>query len=546
MRWARLEVIVDGILPHKSSRKYRRGDAIPFFCGIINVANQTIHWRNMKHCLSLLAVLFWNQFVFGAVDFTVEVSGSPQITTMTPSQKFLEIPIKVNNIGEDGYEGKLRIKGYLLPSRAYPATSELNSGMVLGYTDLTVSLSKNESHETSIRYLLPTIRKEKYLIGFIVNSNSAVPSEKNELNNLSDLVEVGEVEVESSRKTGIDLYTEVAGSFLLYDGIIQHIFRTILKGPKTVFPSHQYSAKLLWARFFAVDLETKKAFTLNYSKQKMDKNWGSIQYSTEKDSKGEMIFVDYYTQKPSIDTLPPANYQFVALTNLRDLIPEDVITNNLEAKPFAVRPIMVDQKEVRLVRAFSGPDELTATVLINNPYSKSVHWTATIDPTTPWLTAPITSGDLKSAPKYFTVMATAKNLPAGKHRGKIEFQCEEYPNEKVILPVLLTRQSQTAPIIGVNQGLIELESKAGRPVKFENLIVSNNGTAVLEWAATPSSEWLTINSTAGQIGPKANSVLAVSAAPRGLRPGTYSAKISIASDAQSAPTIVNVNLRVRL
>jgi len=469
-------------------------------------------------------------------DFGAAITGP-----VTIKNKKIEVSVKVSNRGAKDFEGTLRFKGFLIPDENHPLDSDLNDGTVLPIADLPVSVAAGQEIVVPFRADLPILRKAKYLIGVIVNSNDAV-LESTPMNNATDLVEAGELEVIGHRDVPMDLYAEINGPIRLIMGGAGHSLRTILRGDKLFFPSDDYPSEKLWARFYAANLAKRSLYMLPYDKYEFDKNWYSVYYANETDKNGKAIFVDYYTQAPRFDLLPPGGYKFLTLLNHRDTLPEALLSNNLDAKPFTLTPMGYSAKQ-GLWFVASGTTKAVVPFQLTNVYGVNGNWKIEKSAGADWLSLSTSQGEFTtSATPVIEVTANPEGLVSGGYTAELTATLTDFPDYSMKLPVNLYVPPANPPAVTVETPSLTFYTKQSEGVGTQTLRFRNSGQSELWWQLESNQEWLVLGATGGKLMPGAVASITIKVRTGGLPPSSYEGKLTLLTSAKHDATLVPVRM----
>lgn len=131
-------------------------------------------------------------------------------------------------------------------------------------------------------------------------------------------------------------------------------------------------------------------------------------------------------------------------------------------------------------------------------------------------------------------------LAAGTYYVKID----EFGNNNEIASynISLTTTACPTPILQVSPTNLDFNAiEGGSNPSSQSFNISNGGTGTLNWTASESLSWLSLDSTSGTAPATVNASVDIS----GLTAGTYNGQITISSsDAQNSPQTVNVTLNV--
>jgi len=102
--------------------------------------------------------------------------------------------------------------------------------------------------------------------------------------------------------------------------------------------------------------------------------------------------------------------------------------------------------------------------------------------------------------------------------------------------------AEESPIIGLSRTAVHFGMiQNGDPTKPQSVIISNQGAGILQWTASSSSDWISVNPASGT-GP---GVLEIGISRTDLSPGSYEGAVTISSQgASNSPQIINVSLKI--
>jgi len=129
------------------------------------------------------------------------------------------------------------------------------------------------------------------------------------------------------------------------------------------------------------------------------------------------------------------------------------------------------------------------------------------------------------------------NVP-GEHRGNIQISSNDPENNPVLIPVQAIYV--TPPAIFIDP--LNIESVDGGEY---DIILTNEGSLLLEWSTVVGVEWLTIEPSEGQNDPWEETTLHVTIDTTGLAPDNYQANITFNSNDPVNPEVaISVSLEV--
>lgn len=486
---------------------------------------------------------------------TIQPNSVAVLTTATGETR-LRFEVVVQNIGTAAVTSALRIKPFIIPNENHPFHSNNANGMVL--PTLISNVSINPAGFAAITYegLLPVDRAASYLLSVVINPDHSIV-ESTQLDNATDLVSIGRLNPTTySVPTGFDIYTEVPNGLDFRYGGVSHSLRTIMRGngwPNSTSPDED-----LWARFMLADLQTKKVYTLPYTSdiRAVDKQWYAIAWHNEFEKNGSPIVVDYYSQSPTLQHVPPGEYKFLLLMNTRDKVAENNPYNNLESRPMSLKALSLyaqnsygsrPLEQIWLVQKASDTAAPTFTGELWTAYNNSSNFSFSGMPD--WLLATPSTGNIggngTSASVTFTSnfargTAAARSTTVGLVSDRFATPAQ--------IPVKLFSWGATAPILTLSATSLQFNSTQTVYPAAQTVTVSNTGTAPMEWAIANSSNWVAVSPSAGTLAPGQSQVVTVAVHPQVLSPwGNSEARLTVLSSAQNnhPELVVNLNLQVQ-
>jgi len=159
-----------------------------------------------------------------------------------------------------------------------------------------------------------------------------------------------------------------------------------------------------------------------------------------------------------------------------------------------------------------------------------------------WLQVNATSGVL---PATIQITVDPTGLSAGSYQGKITVNVPfANPASKVVNVTLTVGQTQSA-IPGIDQGALTFSFVAGSNAATSQLRLTNRGGGSFNYTATigPGAPWLSVAPAQGGVSALAPALLSVTADPKSLAPGTYTAQVLIRTGSQQIliPVTATVN-----
>ncbi|MCI2430476.1 S8 family serine peptidase [Candidatus Acetothermia bacterium] len=199
----------------------------------------------------------------------------------------------------------------------------------------------------------------------------------------------------------------------------------------------------------------------------------------------------------------------------------------LGAAPKADEPALLVQPA--LVRFEGRRGEVTSPlqeIEITNARRGELTWTA--EANVPWLKLSASSG---TAPAKLALQPDLSQLKEGRYEAQVKISSEKALGSPMTVRVLLTVTA--APVIATDLSRVELRARVGGPapdaVRFQ---IRNTGGSTLNWAATPTVPWITLNPTRGT----APTTVTMTVDMSKLQVGTNEGSVEItAPDAANSP-----------
>ncbi len=182
-----------------------------------------------------------------------------------------------------------------------------------------------------------------------------------------------------------------------------------------------------------------------------------------------------------------------------------------------------------------GNNPVSQAIKITNTGAGSLTWSAS--KTQSWLSLDNSSG---TAPSTIDVSVDITGLAAGTYHDTITFTADGASGSPVNIPVTLTVAAN--PILSVSPLTLTFTATVGgNNPAAQPLTIANTGSGTLNWTATKTQSWLSLDSANGT----ASSTIQVSVNIAGLAAGTYNDTITInATGASGSPQTIAVTLTV--
>ncbi|HEX7901340.1 MAG TPA: BACON domain-containing carbohydrate-binding protein, partial [Planctomycetota bacterium] len=196
--------------------------------------------------------------------------------------------------------------------------------------------------------------------------------------------------------------------------------------------------------------------------------------------------------------------------------------------------------------AETGPNPAAKTLTLTNTGGGTLAWSAVDNAA--WLSVAPASGSLgPGASQDLTVTSDGAGLSAASYAASITISAAGAVNTPQTVSATF-HVLPPAPILEVTPEYgTSLEAAVGGPALAPfALTVRNAGAPTLNWTATSSASWLSVDTSGGALGSGGTSILNVTADPAGLAPGTYTGTIRVADPAStSLPALRTFTLTVK-
>lgn len=203
-------------------------------------------------------------------------------------------------------------------------------------------------------------------------------------------------------------------------------------------------------------------------------------------------------------------------------------------------PVMTLVTEPLTLEAVVNVDPPVHPVVIRNDGGAELSWSASSD--VPWMTFAGGSGTLApGASETDTVAISVSGLAVGDYTGTLTFTGNSANSPQMLDAVLLVTLS---PSIGLS-GTPRFEVYEGDPPSSGELSLSNDGDGTLLWTASADSSWLTVSPSSGSLASGSGATLAVEADASALAPGTRTAVVTVAGNADDSPQTAELELTVK-
>jgi hypothetical protein len=492
---------------------------------------------------ALTAAMLLSTAAVAAPDLVGRIGSDVEIL----SEGKIRFTVTVENIGDAPITGVNRIKSFLIPVADLNSEPTLN-GVVLPNSDQDISLAAGQSIVQVVEVDLPRVPMGEWLVGAVVNSNSAIVESSIANNHTPDLVAAGSIvnDIPVPAVGGTDFYQEIDGGIQFWGGSsISHLSRTILRGEQNGVTPEQ-----VWARFMIADVANRKLWTTPYGSE-VEKQWGSLAWQNEFDVNANPIVIDYYGNSNDITGIPPGEYQFLTLLNSRDLFEEIDTSNNLDLAPLSLPTLrIIDSVQAPVEAVFvsmeQGQAVLTWSATLSRPWSETASVFASSPADAPWLSV-VNSNITVNESGQMILSFDASGLQPGSYQTTMTLLVTDSSGESrtVNLPVDLTvRSAEFSPQLGETSALNFVTIQEHAP-ESQILTLTNSGSAPLRVHLQAFNPWIKTSVKTAVIEAGASLDVEVSVAPYAMRaPSTYSGIIRVSSSDAVVTRDVTVNLTI--
>jgi len=465
--------------------------------------------------------------------------------------------VEITNSGTARVQGSLSIKPFLLPlGLTGQGLVPAKDGVVLKVKSYGIDLRPgNQVSKSYTEDLARNIPRNDYLLAVVLDSKDQF-HELNEKNNVTDFVSAGNIRRSLSPQSGrFDFYSEIDGAAVAMDNGVAHTLRTILQRsgvPEGTDPFPQPSGDL-WARFMLADPRPGgHVYTLNYDDEKEEKQFYSLSWAEEEDSRGRPIYVDVYYQTPYFHGVPIGDYQFLTLMDSHDRVNERDESNNLDSHPFGVPALeLTDFPRTWFAVSARQPHAGVRTVSFRNLHSGPVNWKAEI-PTAAkrWLTVQEPSSGVLQAGETAQVNLSlaSGSIPAGRYDTTLALSVQEFRNGVQQVPVKLFVHGDAVPVARVAPQELSFRLREHVHPPVQTFRISNTGTKLLYFQLQSCEEWISVSPLvsplSGSILPGAFRDVRVIIHPEELHPGMHDGDIMLQTSDPSGPSEIMIRAEV--
>ena len=160
-----------------------------------------------------------------------------------------------------------------------------------------------------------------------------------------------------------------------------------------------------------------------------------------------------------------------------------------------------------------------------------------------WLTVTPQAG---ATPRRLEVSANPMSLQPGTYQGIITITAPNASPTTRTITVAFDVTPGPAPQLSVDKSSVSFTFPKASLARSEVIAVGNIGGGILNFNATVSTarggNWLKISAIAGSASPVSPSILAITADPTGLTPGSYTGQVVISTAGESRTVVVNMTV----
>lgn len=478
----------------------------------------------IKHQLALLcAISGISSLSYAGVDLVGSVE-NVSVTVLESGNQRMSFDLKVKNIGDVPYDGRFSFKPILIATDAATAPHFSQRGAVLDGQVLP-SLTVQPGEEVSVGYssTLPKIRRGDYRMSIFINNDASVV-ESETLNNMTDLVDVNNLEVLTAPDDSgaFNITTEIDGDVRMRQGGVSHWLKTIVHGDPSQFPGPAGNDEDLWARFLLIDMKSRKVFSAAYVRYggsavttckgyQVDKEWFAISYSNEFDYLGNPIFIDYYNQSPCFEDLEPGDYLFAEIINSRDLVKETNVHDNLSLIPVQIAPTNISKFMPELWMVSENNAPVTQAISLSASYVKTSAWSIDLTSAPTSLRVDVRAGQIGNDSPGQNLNFTWDGSGVEQlQAGELAMSFEKFPNAQQRIPYrLFSFAAGLAPVLTVTGEEKSIVLDPVPSVKTVTFKFQNTGLSPMHWKAMPFESFVTLEVSEGTLQPGESQDLAV-------------------------------------
>jgi polygalacturonase len=163
-----------------------------------------------------------------------------------------------------------------------------------------------------------------------------------------------------------------------------------------------------------------------------------------------------------------------------------------------------------------------------NEGGQTLNWTVTAPP---WATVHPASGQVAAGERGVVVVAPDRSkLTPGSHSGALSFSSNGGAGTVAISVDVPTGSTPSSPRLRLDPGAFDFGSQATQ----RSLTIVNDGDATLNWSAQPSSGWISLAPSAGQVPARSSATATVQISRSGLSAGTHEGSIRFTSNGGNA------------
>jgi uncharacterized protein (TIGR03437 family) len=233
----------------------------------------------------------------------------------------------------------------------------------------------------------------------------------------------------------------------------------------------------------------------------------------------------------SLDGTPAESGQFLFSVIVRDAAErtsQQVLALVVTAGPDSSNTLFFDPPVLSLSARESGLDGGETRCVAVFSTKAAAGFTASLyTPPVAW--ASLDSNTLRT-PGSVCVNVQRAGLAAGTYRGELRLTSSEVLPASISIPLVLTVEPDTPPLLRVTPKQLQVSSVRGGPASVQSVWVINEGSGSLSYTVeAPASPWLTVETTSGTASNGEPSAISMRVSPAGLAAGIYVASFSLRS-----------------